>query len=303
MKWAVLLLAACGHKGGEAAEVVGSGSGAIDRAAAKSLFTEIQVATPPGMSGLAVDDHDVIWGVPERDHQLVEMHLAADNTVTLKLHPIDGVPDGLDTEGLAWLGGNRFAISTEGQNAPTASVLYAELRPGTDHLVVTRERPLTDADLGVTLAINKGAEGACGAGDDVLIGIESVGRLPDGTRWAPIARLRGEALTVGKLRLTTETGKVSSLDCTIDPDGTAHVWAIERHYGVSKILRFTMPLGVGEITPAVAIDMGPILRDSLNLEGIIQLHDGRLVVINDNQGATIKGPTELLVFAPGAGTK
>jgi hypothetical protein len=269
-------------------------SGAIDQQRADQLFDQIVIDTPPGMSGLAVDERGVLWGVPERDRTMCEITLGP--PVTIKRYPIEGVPDGLDTEGLAWLGNGRFAIGTEGGNAPTASILFAELRDG--HVVVTRTRELTSAELGVKLTINHGAEGACGHDGDVLVGIEAIGTLPDGTRYAPIARLRGETLTVSKLRLTTKTGKISSLDCTIDPDGTAHVWAIERHYSVSRILRFSVPLAASEITPTVEIDLAPVLNDSLNLESIVQLPDGRLVAINDNQGSTITGPTELLVFHP-----
>ena len=42
---------------------------------------------------------------------------------------------------------------------------------------------------------------------------------------------------------------------------------------------------------------------SLNLEGIAQLRDGRLVAVVDNQGATVEGPNELLVFEPGVALK
>ena len=269
-----------------------------DRATrAKGVFHEVEIATPPGMSGLALDDRGILWAVPERDRRFVELTLEGKVT----LHPMVGFPARVDTEGVAWLGDHRFAITTEGQNEPTATVIYAELQDG--KLVATRTRALTSAELGVELQLNHGAEGVCGHGDDVIVGIEEVGRLPSGKRWAPIARLRGDALTLTKLELTSETGKVSSLDCTIDPDGTAHVWAIERHFGVSRILRFDLPLGATQVTPRVALDLSEILADSLNLEGIVQLPDGRLVAINDNQSRTVDGPSELVIFEPGAGTR
>ena len=52
----------------------------------------------------------------------------------------------------------------------------------------------------------------------------------------------------------------------------------------------------------MTLDLSPILEDSLNLEGIVQISDGRLVAINDNQGRTIDGPSELRSFEPGVGT-
>ena len=45
-------------------------------------------------------------------------------------------------------------------------------------------------------------------------------------------------------------------------------------------------------------DLGPALDNRLNLEGIARLADGRLVAVNDNQGAVISGPSELIVFHP-----
>jgi len=272
----------------------------LDHDKAKGVFEEVPVEAPPGLSGLALDDHDVLWAVPERDRFLVQIALTG-ATATTKLYPIEGVPDGVDTEGLAYLGDNIFAISTEGQHEPTAGVLFATL--GNDKVVVTRSRALTSQELGVELVANKGAEGACGRGNDVLIAIETVGTFPDGSRWAPIARLVDGKLTVAKLRLTSDVGKISSLDCAIDPDGTARVYAIERHYGVSRILRFDTKPGDTEITPRVTLDLSPILNDSLNLEGIVLRRDGRLVAVVDNQSATIDGPNELLVFGPGVGTR
>jgi hypothetical protein len=153
---------------------------------------------------------------------------------------------------------------------------------------------LTVRELGVDLAVNAGAEAICGRGDDLLIGIESVGTFPDGTRWAPIAHLVGDRAIVSKLLLTTPTGKISGMTCTFD-GSTIHVLAIERHDSVSRILRFDL---AEEITPAVELDLAPVLNDTLNLEGIARLPDGRLVMINDNQGAIVDGPTDLLVFHP-----
>ncbi|MDB4958521.1 MAG: hypothetical protein JWO36_6090 [Myxococcales bacterium] len=267
----------------------------IDHERAHALFELIPLDAPPGMSGLAVDDHGVMWGIPERDRQLVEIHLGA-TAATTKRYPITGVPDGVDTEGLAWLGDGHFMISTEGADEATASILFIERRD--DGFVVTRTRVLTPAELGVALTVNHGAEGACGAGDDLLVAIEAVGALPDGARYAPIARLHGEALSIYKLRLTTPTGKLSSIDCTIDAKGVAHAWAIERHYGVSRILRFELGVVPGEVVPTLELDLEPLIDDTLNLEGIVRLPDGRLVLINDNQGSRQTGPNELLVLHP-----
>ena len=145
------------------------------------------------------------------------------------------------------------------------------------------------------------AEAVCGHGGDMLVGIEET-QVIGGVRSAPLVRFRrdGKQYTVARLRLTTDTGKISALDCTFDPDGTAHAFAIERHYGVHRILAFDAPPDARDIiTPRLVLDLDPILHGALNLERLARLPDGRFVAVNDNQGATIDGPTELLVFAPG----
>lgn len=267
--------------------------GVLDRQAAKGVFEEVRIDTPPGMSDLTIDDRGIVWGIAERDRQVIEIDLSTTPPRTTA-HPLDGFSPGVDTEALAWLGGGRFAIGTEAATEATASIAFAELQG--DRLVVTHTRLVTSDELGVTITDNHGIESVCGSGDEVIAASESAGKLPDGTRFAALARLRGDALSVAKVRLTSDVGKLSALYCTLAPDGTADVVAIERHYSVSRIVRFTATRDAVEITPTVVLDLAPILRDSLNLEGIVRLPDGRLVAINDNQGKRTSGPTELLVF-------
>ena len=279
---AVVALAACGRS---------DEPRVIDKHAAAGVFEEVPINAPHGMSDLSIDDRGVMWAISERDRKVLELELGKPPIV----YGLEGVAAGIDTEGIAWLGGGRFAISTEGADEATASIMFAEMK--LQRLIVTRTRTLTSADLGVTLTENHGIESICGKGDDVLAASESVGKLPDGTRYAALVRLRDDKLSITKLRLTSDKGKISALYCAFAIDGTVQVTAIERHYSVSRILEFTVKRDDVEVTPTVALDLAPILRDSLNLEGIVRLPDGRLVAINDNQGKTARGPTELLVFA------
>lgn len=284
--WLLLALAACGKQ---------HEAGPIDREAAQGLFEQLTLEAPHGMSDLTLDDRGMMWAIAERDRRVLEIELAG-TTPRVTVHPLDGVPPGVDTEGIAWLGGDRFAIGAEGAHTATAAILFGELRM--QRLVVTHTRALSNADLGVELTANHGIEAVCGTTDDLLAASETVGRLPDGTRYAPLVRLRGDALAITKVRLTSDRGKLSALHCTFDDSGVAHVIAIERHFGVARILRFAVGRDETEVTPAIDLDLHPILRDALNLEGIVRLRDGRLVVINDNQSKVAKGPTQLLVFAP-----
>jgi hypothetical protein len=282
MRIAVLVaLAACGR----------SERGVLDKNAAQGVFEQVPIEAPPGMSDLSIDDRGVLWSLAERDRKVLEIELGKPPVA----HPLDGVPAGIDTEAIAWLGDGQFAIGTEGNEDATAAVMFLERKDS--RLVVVRTRALTSADLGVTITDNHGIEALCANGpDELLAASESVGKLPDGTRYSALARLRGDALTVTRVRLTSKVGKLSALYCTFDAEGTANVLAIERHYSVSRILSFTVTRTDVEVTPKIELDLSPILRDSLNLEGIVRLPDGRLVAINDNQGRGIKGGTELLVF-------
>ena len=112
-RWALLLLVAC-HRGPDRAE------------RAKGTFASWRL-DPAGDVGPRRDDQDVLWAVPERDRRFVRLTLDGKGH---EAYPMVGFPDKVDTEGLAWLGGAKFAVTTEGQDDPTASVIYAELVDG-----------------------------------------------------------------------------------------------------------------------------------------------------------------------------
>lgn len=265
--------------------------GKLDQAAAQQLFDTVTLAdVPPGISDLTLDGNGTIWAIPERDRVAIEL------TTPPKKHPVDGVGDDVDTEAIAWLGDNHFAFGIEATKSPLAAVAWADLKD--DHLVVTSERVFTQAELGVQPTDNHGIEAVCGHGDELLAATESVGKFADGSRWSALVRLRGNDLAVTKLHLTSDVGKISALACAFAADGTADVLAIERHFGVARILHFIAKRGDTDITPEVVLDLNPVLHDSLNLEGIVKLPDGRMVLVNDNQTSTVSGPTELLYFHP-----
>jgi hypothetical protein len=286
MRWLALclVLAACGkhHKAGK-----------LDEKAAKDLFDIVELkGAPPGISDLTVDDKGRLWAVAERDRKVVE--IAGDGSVTT--HPLEGVGEGMDTEGLVWLGDGHFALGLEATFRPEAAVAFADLQG--DKLVIAQTRKLTGDELGVELTSNHGIESVCGTKDELIAVTESVNKRADGSRAAQLVRIRGTDLEKQALKLTTAKGKISALTCTIAADGTLEALAIERHYGVVRILHVVARRGEPEVTPEVVIDLEPILHDSLNLEGIAKLPDGRMVLVNDNEGDEVKGPTELLYFHP-----
>ena len=280
----LLVLAACGRT-------------EVDRERAAKLFKEIRLETAPGLSGLAADDTGAVWTIAERAARAYRITLDAQNKPALETFVVEGTSEKLDLEGIAWLGGDRFALGTEGRVDGVATVLLAERRAQT--LAVTSSLKLTAAQIGIDLPANHGAEGVCGSGDTIFVAIEGAGTA-DGRRFAPIVRItNSEVVRTHRMWLTTKTGKLSALDCAVAADGTAEVIAIERHFSVTKILRFTVPTTDGDITPTEALDLGPVLNSRLNLEGIARMTDGRIVAVVDNQWKTLQGPSALLVFEPG----
>jgi hypothetical protein len=109
-------------------------------------------------------------------------------------------------------------------------------------------------------------------------------------------RLRGDATSLVRLHLTTASGKLSALDCHVAPDGTIDFVGIERHYGVQRILRGTIAPDATDVVPELALDLAPAVHDVYNFEGIARLPDGRTVLVNDNQGSHVEGPTRLFVL-------
>ncbi len=279
--------------------VIGCRGSSVDKQRAAELFTRIPLATAPGLSGLATDDTGALWTVSERGERAYRVTLDADDKPTLETFEITGRTfKDLDLEAMAVLGGGRFALGTEGRVPGVATVLLAERRDGA--LVITSDIVLSNAEVGIEMAANHGAEGLCGTGDTIIVAIEGAGGTGPDARWAPIVRLAaGKIVRTHRLPLTTATGKISALDCTVATDGTISGWAIERHFEVTKIISFTIPaLGQGgeTLTPTVVLDLGAVLNSRLNLEGIARLPDGRLVAVVDNQWKTLNGNSELLVF-------
>nr|MBA2542194.1 hypothetical protein [Deltaproteobacteria bacterium] len=234
--------------------------------------------------------------VSERGNKAYRISLDNKLRTKLKILPIEGVPDDTDLEGVAWLGKGRLAFGTEGGVDGFATILIAEERGA--KLVVIESINLPQVRLGLHVSSRRGTEGLCGVKGAIIAAIEETGS-EDGRRWAPIVRVEHGAITrVHKLWLTSQSGKISGLDCTIAADGSIHALAIERHFEITHLLTFVLPAGEGDITPTIALDLGPVINGKLNLEGIVWTSNGVIAVI-DNQYNAISGPSELLVFKPG----
>lgn len=276
---ALIALVACGSKG-------------LDREKAAALFTEVPLETAPGLSGLAVDDDGLLWTVAERAEKAYMIRLDDKLVPKVTEWPIEGVPEGTDLEGVAWLGKGKLGLGTEGHDGEPTILIVEERGP---KLIVTDTIKLPEVRLGLHVGAHHGTEGICGTGQTIVAALEETATEGD-KRWAPIVRIERGAITrVHKLWLTSRTGKLSGLDCQMGGDGLIHAIAIERHFEVTHLLTFALPAGDGDITPSIALDLGPVLNSSLNLEGVVWTPNGVIAVI-DNQYAGITGPSELLVF-------
>ncbi len=274
----------------------GSRGPGIDRERAAATFTRVAIDTggDHGLSGLAVDAGGTLWTVAERGAVALAITLDGDRATAVR-YPVRGVPADEDLEAVA-IAADGLWVGTEGRERGVARV-FRLARQGDALVAAGAPIELRQAEVGVEIGANHGAEGVCGAGDVVAIALETAGGS-GAQRWAPIVSVdvAGGARRVQRVALTTTTGKLSALDCWRDG---ARTWAVavERHFAVTRLLRFELGGADATITPEVLLDLGPILRGSLNLEGLVRLPDGRLAAVVDNQYRTITGPDELLVFA------
>lgn len=254
-----------------------------------------------GLSGLSFDPGGRLWMAPERDPRLV----VRDTDGTLSTVPLEGVPAGLDVESLAWLDWRYLALGTEGNVAPSgtesaapALILRARLTDDDKRVVVTgRPIELDPAPWGLQIKENQGIEGLCRAGKELVAGLETVGK-DDRGRFAPLgvydfATQRWRAY---RLRLTSGTGKLSALSCWARPGGIM-LYAVERHFGVLRILSAAVTAPGGDVTPRVVANLDHFASQTkLNVEGLESGDGGRLFMVIDNQYKTITGPNELLTM-------
>ncbi len=256
-----------------------------------------------GLSGLALAPDGALWTVAERASAAFRIELDVERvppTVrAIERWPLIGLPGGEDLEALAVLDDGALLLGTEGGARGRVHARTA-VRAG-DHLELRGEPvALTAAELGVDAGGNHGIEGACALPGLAVLAVEATERDADG-RWAPVILVRDAAgavpspPVVRRLRLTTDTGKLSGLDCWRQGDRRRAI-AIERHFAVTRILAFELD-GDGPIIPTVVRDLGPVLRGALNLEGLVRLPDGHLVAVVDNQYGRLTGPDELIWLA------
>lgn len=253
----------------------------------------------PGLSGMDRDESGHIIAVAERHSRLVRIRLQRDRAELISSIALSGFAEGQDAEALAWLGSGRFAVGTErhGPSRESDEIFIYQLEGSTATLVETLRLPY--ALWGMRAEDNRGIEGACYAGERLLIGVETTG-IVQGKRFAPLATYdftRRRWITA-RLLLTSSEGLLSSLACRLDVAGQAiEVLAIERYYQTSRLLTFQVPLaGMRKtIVPVLVRDLAAITPQAIpNWEGVAWDSDEGVLLLNDNQTAELSGPIEVM---------
>jgi hypothetical protein len=281
-KLALLLLAACGHAG-HSGPAPGTG-----------VPVAIDLDTDPGLSDLALAPDGALWTESERGRSIYRLTLDGDAVASLDRFDVTNVPDGDDIEAIAMIDADHFALGTETHGVGSASVWFA-----------SRNDAAIDArggfDItGVQIDDNNGIEGICADDQIVVAAIETV--IVDGdARYAPVIVQRTDvardllAPAIDRVKLTSATGKLSAMSCTLG-EQELEILAIERHYDVSRLIAFTLPrFGDATVEATVVRDLTE-LSAGRNFEGVARLADGRIALIVDDQGATITGPSQLVIL-------
>lgn len=264
--------------------------------------TEVDTGAYRGLSDLSTDPSGHFWAVPERDRVILRIDFNRPNPgIDAPPISIEGVPLAMDTEAMVWLDPNTVAFGTETKapNRDHDDVLIATLDKGS--VTVTSTLALPYSLWKMRARTNDGIEGVCFAAGHIIASVETVLEA-DQARFAPIGRFDPaiNQWAPFRLKLTSRAGKLSALACR--PLGTDQIelMAIERHFGISRLLRFTMPVtgGGGDLTPTIVVELGRAIRDLPNFEGVAWGADNGLWLIADNHFGVAIGPTRAVHVPP-----
>lgn len=252
-----------------------------------------------GLSGLAIDGDGVIWAVPERERRLVPLRRDGDRLVPAGSSvPIEGVPRAHDTEAIAWLPDGRVALGTETRRPRTGDEILLARRDG-DVFRVDDRIVLPYAPWKLDAHPNKGIEGLCFASGHLVAGLE-MAMAQGRTRHGPIAVYspEGKTWTAYRLHLTSSRGKLAALTCRATDDGI-EVRAIERHFGTSHLLGFTiaLPPREGVIEPEMLGSLYGNDGAGPNFEAMAWLANGDLAIVADNHYGRVTGPIDSLIVS------
>jgi len=253
-----------------------------------------------GLSGLSRDEHGAFWAPGEGADAVLRID---PDTFGVTRYPVVGAPAGSDLEALSWVEGTRFVLGTENQDKGRTRDLILDGRLDGGQFKVTPIGHLEYTHWRLTAPDNHGIEGICHVDGVMILATELVEEQQD-RRWAPVGMFdpKIQTWTAHRVALSSDTGKLAAIDCRMR-DGVIEVLAVERHYGVSRLIRFSIPQGPeGQwIEPIVAADLAKLVTPLPNFEGLAWLEDGSAVLLTDNQHrGAVREPSRIYVIPPSA---
>lgn len=250
-----------------------------------------------GLSGLSQDEHGAFWSPGEGADAVLRIDPV---TFAVTRYPVLGAPEGIDLEALAWVEGTRFIVGTETQEEGRTRDVILDGRIDGQRFRVAPVGYLEYSHWGITARANHGIEGICHV-DGVLILATELAQEQRGRRWAPLGRFdpNTQTWTAHRVALTSEDGKLAAIDCHGRGD-RIEVLAVERHFGVSRLLRFDVPGGPeGQwIEPVIVADLSKLVTPLPNFEGLAWLEDGSAVLVTDNKYRGATNEPSQLYFIP-----
>jgi hypothetical protein len=256
----------------------------------------LEVESISGLSGLTTDGNGHLWSVAERDWTLVEIYEGA----VLRTVKLPNLGTEIDIEAITWMGGQRFALGTERDlERQIDEVIEITLQGDVAH--ISQRWSLSYAAFGLDPEPNEGIEALCALGEDWLLAIgEPVVVDPEsGIRRAPMWRMTtsGKGITHGWLELTSDKGKIAALACRALGEEAYQIIAIERHFGVMRVVGFDLfgsdPAG-SRHEAMLHVELVDELDNTPNLEGITFGPDKAIWLVVDNAWRRVRGPNELV---------
>jgi len=243
-----------------------------------------------GLSGLALHPQMGLLGVTERHWTLISIENTTKPTVK-KTWPVRGVPRHIDLESMAVLPSNKLVFGTESsRRRKTDMILIADWDGAS--VRIEKKIHVDYKPWGIRPEGNRGFEGICAVSSKLIAVSENI-IWQKNERYAPLLVLDQATGKQQHLRvkLTTRKGKLSGIACR-EQDKKITVFAIERHFEISRVIRFELS---GEtITPEIAIDFAGHYSPMPNFEGITFDAQKQLILLSDNHYGRIQGPTRLL---------
>jgi hypothetical protein len=246
-----------------------------------------------GLSGLSRDEHGAYWAPGEGGDAVLRID---PDTFGITRYAVVGAPEGTDLEALTWIDGTRFVLGTETRDKGRTRDVILDGRLDGDQFRVSPIGHLEYTRWQLTARDNHGIEGICHV-DGVMVLATELAEEKRGRRWAPVGMYdpRTQSWTAHRAALSSDEGKLAAIDCR-EAKGVIEVLAVERHYGVSRLVRFRIPHGPEPqwIEPKIVADLSKLVTPLPNFEGIAWLEDGSAALLTDNQyrGAT-RGPSRL----------